>query len=369
MHALGYRHSYLKFFPIKGLYFLFLGLLIFKTLHSIDPSSGLYALKTNAYKAFLLFLVGIECCRSPLSLRRLLFLFVFMGVYEGLDGVWQGLNGIDLIKGEPLVGHRLTGSMDSARVGNLMALTTPLAFALPAALPRIRSRAVGLILIAAACAPQLYLLAGSGTRSGMVGVAAALAAFLLIRRFRWVLPSMAALGGASLSALIFNTGRLSIERLMSDHRLLDVWPIAWGVFKKYPLLGTGLNTFDKAYKMLGFTPHVMKSALGHPHNIYLQFLCETGIVGFAILLLFLGGTALWSARRIREGLDKGSNTRHWIITAAFWSSYVGYLATAMTAHNFFRSWWLGLAMTILGVTLGACLHGLHLDRKAFKDVS
>lgn len=362
--ALDYRHSYLKDFPLKGLYFLFLVFLVFKTLHSIEPASGIYALKTNVYKGFIFLLAGIECCRSPLSLRTLLLLFIGMGFYEGLDGVWQGLTGTDLIKGEPLVGKRLTGSMESARVGNLMALTIPLAFALPEALPKIRSRATRLVLIALACAPQLYLLAGSGTRSGMVGIAVALGSFLLIRNIPWTLPSMAVLGGLASGALFFGSGRFSMERLMSDHRLIDVWPIAWGVFKEYPILGTGLNTFDQAYKMLGFQPQVMKSALGHPHNIYLQFLSETGLVGFAILILFLGGMALWSARRIREGLNRGAHHRHWVITAAFWSSYVGYLATAMTAHNFFRSWWLGLSMTILGVTLGACLHGMRLDREA-----
>lgn len=360
--TLDYRHSYLKAFPLKGLYFLFLALLVFKTLHSIEPVSGIYALKTNVYKGFIFLLAGIECCRSPMSLRTLLLLFATMGFYEGLDGVWQGLTGADLIKSAPPVGGRLTGSMDSARVGNLMALTIPLAFALPAALPKIRSKGAGLALIALACAPQLYLLAGSGTRSGMVGIAIALGSFLLIRRIRWGLPAMAALGGTAAGALVFSPGRLSLERLMADHRLVDVWPIAWGVFKEYPILGTGLNTFDQAYKMLGFHPHVMESALGHPHNIYLQFMSETGVVGFAILLLFLGGMAVWSARRIREGLNRGIHPRHWIIAAAFWSSYVGYLATAITAHNFFRSWWLGMAMTILGVTLGACLHGEREDQ-------
>jgi O-antigen ligase len=73
------------------------------------------------------------------------------------------------------------------------------------------------------------------------------------------------------------------------------WEEAWHAFTRHPGGGTGAGTFELTNQMLRKTPVVVDE----PHNTPLQFLSETGIVGF---LLYLGaaGGALWGAWRARR---------------------------------------------------------------------
>jgi O-Antigen ligase len=72
------------------------------------------------------------------------------------------------------------------------------------------------------------------------------------------------------------------------------WQEAWHAFTRHPLGGTGAGTFEITHQMLRTSPVVVDE----PHNTPLQFLSETGIVGF---LLYLGAAAgaLWGAWRAR----------------------------------------------------------------------
>ena len=73
------------------------------------------------------------------------------------------------------------------------------------------------------------------------------------------------------------------------------WQEAWHAFTRHPVGGTGAGTFELTNQMLRTSPVVVDE----PHNTPLQFLSETGIVGF---LLYLGtaGGALWGAWRARR---------------------------------------------------------------------
>ena len=72
------------------------------------------------------------------------------------------------------------------------------------------------------------------------------------------------------------------------------WQEAWHGFTRHPFGGTGAGTFEITHQMLRRSPVVVDE----PHNTPLQFLSETGIVGF---LLYLGTAAgaLWGAWRAR----------------------------------------------------------------------
>jgi O-antigen ligase/polysaccharide polymerase Wzy-like membrane protein len=72
------------------------------------------------------------------------------------------------------------------------------------------------------------------------------------------------------------------------------WQEAWHAFTRHPGGGTGAGTFELTNELLRHTPIVVDE----PHNTPLQFLSETGIVGF---LLYIGAAAgaLWGAWRAR----------------------------------------------------------------------
>jgi len=73
------------------------------------------------------------------------------------------------------------------------------------------------------------------------------------------------------------------------------WEEAWHAFTRHPGGGTGAGTFELTNQMLRRTPVVVDE----PHNTPLQFLSETGIVGF-LLYLGVAGGALWGAWRARR---------------------------------------------------------------------
>jgi O-Antigen ligase len=72
------------------------------------------------------------------------------------------------------------------------------------------------------------------------------------------------------------------------------WEEAWHAFTRHPGGGTGAGTFELTNQMLRHAPVVVDE----PHNMPLQFLSETGIVGF-LLYLGVAAGALWGAWRVR----------------------------------------------------------------------
>jgi O-antigen ligase len=79
---------------------------------------------------------------------------------------------------------------------------------------------------------------------------------------------------------------------------LGHWQAGAAMFSDHPWLGVGIGNYPAAYPAYA-RPHFY-DALGHAHNIYLNFLAETGILGAGAFALFWLA-ALWLAwRRTRR---------------------------------------------------------------------
>lgn len=59
-----------------------------------------------------------------------------------------------------------------------------------------------------------------------------------------------------------------------------LYSIAWNFFKESPILGIGWREFSK--EVVNF--YNQDSVLRDAHNVFLQLLCETGIIGFSVFL-------------------------------------------------------------------------------------
>ena len=73
------------------------------------------------------------------------------------------------------------------------------------------------------------------------------------------------------------------------------WEAGQRMFRDHPWLGVGIGNFGTAYATYAM-PHWYES-LGHAHNIFVNFLAETGVIGFAafaVLWLAVG----WQAWKI-----------------------------------------------------------------------
>lgn len=79
---------------------------------------------------------------------------------------------------------------------------------------------------------------------------------------------------------------------------LIVWRGAIDIFKHYPIFGSGVETFAYSYYMYRPIAHNMVSEwdflYNKAHNEYLNYLANTGLIGFITYLLFIIGFTLWS---------------------------------------------------------------------------
>ncbi len=78
-----------------------------------------------------------------------------------------------------------------------------------------------------------------------------------------------------------------ITAMFSENETLDVsngrfklYAIAWNFFKESPITGIGWREFSK--EVVNF--YNQDSVLRDAHNVFLQLLCETGIIGFLIFI-------------------------------------------------------------------------------------
>ncbi|HUK95704.1 MAG TPA: O-antigen ligase family protein [Gaiellaceae bacterium] len=123
-----------------------------------------------------------------------------------------------------------------------------------------------------------------------VGAAAAVVALVVetkpqgwFRDFTETTPSFSATSGPSRLATINSSSRW------------QWWKESWHAFEDEPLRGTGAGTFELTHRLLRTNDVVVTE----PHNLPLQFLTETGIVGFLLALGSIGAATVGVVRVVR----------------------------------------------------------------------
>lgn len=138
----------------------------------------------------------------------------------------------------------------------------------------------------------LYL---SYTRGALVGFAAALLLGLYFysrKVFLWAMGGIVILG--ILSAFIINNSLISNNRLFqafdsgSNTIRISQFQAAFYAAKEHPVFGLGWRQFESEctrIKVQYNLPH--QEFRGHAHNVYLQVMADTGIIGLILFCCFL----------------------------------------------------------------------------------
>jgi O-antigen ligase len=86
---------------------------------------------------------------------------------------------------------------------------------------------------------------------------------------------------------------------------LEYWRVAWEIFEDYPLFGIGSGGWGMVWNKQDYRDF--------PHNIFLEVLCEQGVVGFVLLALFFFGTLrlVWWVARHPCSTPRGRNLAIW----------------------------------------------------------
>lgn len=128
----------------------------------------------------------------------------------------------------------------------------------------------------------------------------------------------------------------------------DYWRVSVNAFLDHPLAGIGTGGFNHLYTTERRYPKASK----YPHNLLLRVLAETGAVGSALWLAFLGLLAVGLLR----GLRRGDAAERGVVAAA--AGAVAYFAV----HSSFD--WLEAHAVLTGPVLGVALMALCVRDRA-----
>ena len=150
----------------------------------------------------------------------------------------------------------------------------------------------GAVAVAAARFVPLRLTSTARRRTGRLLALGAVAAVVLAAA-AVVLVADPAEGGASVQS----PGRLGDASLNNRWRW---WGEAWELFAERPLQGSGAGSFEVAHRRVQdvFVPAV------EPHDVPLQFLAGTGILGFVLFLAVVGAAAAAASGALRRAEDE-----------------------------------------------------------------
>lgn len=333
---------------------------------SPDPLASLLHAGTGINKGFILPFIAMECVRDERDLRRLVWACALACFWEGIDGVWQAATGRDFVMGYPRNSGRLTGSLGDYTVGNYIALALVPAFGVWFILRSALGWGACALLFLALFWPAFFLCIGAASRSGILAIAAAIALWQLLRG-GWIRFGRALFWPALVFAIFYlcQASRLQVEKIAGDGRW-SLWELAWRIFLEHPWFGAGAGRYNTAFRELGLAPARDAITISHPHNLYLDLLYAHGGIGFCLGMIFLFGFLCWGWRRIRPQLVRQCGAPHlaggiyWRLTAWFWLGYAAWLVNGIFGHDFYRIWWLALAMSHLGIMIGAIVNGENM---------
>jgi len=381
-----------KGFVVNDIFLLMLAyliVLIVSALFSADFENSIDRIATYGVEGLILYFLILNTVRSVTLLRKAIWALLLAGILMGGISMYQEFTGsydsnfgglavakesgistgeIDLA-GDKVMRRRLAGPIGSKnRYAQIMVVLLPLA------LFRFwgeSSRALRMLAIAS-CVP---ILSGALlTFSRGVGVAIfVVLIIMMIMRYIKVRHFLFSLAFCIIVVLVaipdyVHRGYKAYTGLSSvaSSRISDadgavrgratVNLAALNIFLDHPLLGVGpgqTNLYTEEYS----ARHAFRRIVGtrRAHNMYLEELADTGILGFALFMTIVLITLFRLARLRRRYSQSHSSSAH--IAVGLFLAIVAYLFTAMFLHlSYVRFYWLllalgGAAINVLGEDL------------------
>jgi len=265
--------------------------------------------------AMLAFLVAVTTLHSRRDVTIVCAAFILGAVISVLFGIASGaLSATAEATGEATgQGGRFTGGGGDP---NVQAAGYVVAMFLCAGCWALTRRPLARVTLVVAFVITTVGFFATQSRGGLIALgAAAIAGLLLLPRQRKRLLGLTAAAGIALGVVtLANPG--AIDRMTNfgggSSGRDDLWQVAWTIFKDHHWIGIGLNNFEAiepSYSLNSGTLSRVELVAEHPHlvhNVYLQLLTETGVVGFALFLVVIGACmrAAWLAAKRFDALGR-----------------------------------------------------------------
>jgi O-antigen ligase len=220
------------------------------------------------------------------------------------DALFQYIVGVDIFGRETFPafegGIRLTGPFSSPKVGIVLAwLGLPVLLAALVHFPATKLRQYGVLLFGIAYITAVFL---SGERMAFLLIGFGLFLAVLARPkliTRMLIPALCML--ALIVGMVWNNPTLLNRQVDSTvHGIQHVqrtpygmiWSSTWNIIKAHPVFGVGARHFrlacpDPAYGSMDEQDLKLRCNL-HPHQFYLEWLSEGGIVALSIVCVMIG---------------------------------------------------------------------------------
>ncbi|MHB1342846.1 MAG: O-antigen ligase family protein [Thermoleophilia bacterium] len=188
----------------------------------------------------------------------------------------------------------------------------------------VRKKGLSRLLLLVALAVMAGGVAATLSRGALAGIAAGVLWGVLLGRvrIRYLVVGLVAVCLVVGAVYAANPERISFAVGMKQgygdttvNQRFDRWYVALRMFASEPVTGVGVGHYGVLYEQYGgvrFVGEAVGSAHHVAHNMYLEVLAETGILGF-VPFMALMGLGLWysvdSSRRLqrRERLEEGAD--------------------------------------------------------------
>ena len=234
-----------------------------------------------------------------------------------LDAIYQFFSGWSLLSGQPMT-SRLTGPLDRPNIGIYLSKLGFAALAMVFTL-FVRKHSKRLFIVGSCLSPVLIavvFLSGERAASVLTLIAIVItlcSLFLAGGKARKISLGLAVLGGGALAILLVNSDRIwsrveALAGVVSDYTdSIYGQLVMMGVrlFVDHPLTGAGMGNYPLVcgdYTAAGLTNVPCHP---HPHNFYVEWLSDTGLIGtipftvFMGLLYWMGVKTLFGPRETR----------------------------------------------------------------------
>jgi putative inorganic carbon (hco3(-)) transporter len=291
---------------------VFAGVAVVSLLLSSQPANvGAYRslVRLFSYLAFFFAMAGwLEGRRQVITIIKVMListigvaLFGFYQVYErGYTDLYFHLYPLQEDALEPWAGRITSFLFHFNSLAGYLNLVLPFSIACMTFAQHRALRILGLVCHTVAGAALFF----TGSRGGLIAYGGMLLIsiwFLKPKRTAWpkVLLSIALAAGLvlSLQERGGGAGRLQDVDEFTQTTRLALWGAAGAMFLGHPVLGVGYGNYRSLYNdyLPGITPDQLDA-----HNLYLQFLAETGVVGFlafCVLMVAFSRIAIKLARQ------------------------------------------------------------------------
>lgn len=237
--------------------------------------------------------------RSRNDLRLIAGVWTAVLAFSIVDGLVQLVRGTSLTGNPMYNGARITGPLERPNIGMFVArMGFPLLAALPLLLHGRRNSGAYIAAGVMIAAGFVFILLTGERSAALLTVAAlfaaGLGAILVFPRYRLhgllTLLLAAGIGTAVAAASDRIWSRVTqlggVLKNFSQSHYAELFGIGIDVWRDSPIFGAGMKNFQAACWAIA-APRVSDGCPSHPHNIYIEWLAETGIAGLLGYLVFL----------------------------------------------------------------------------------